>query len=96
MGPILGLDDTLKYKISNCATSIDICIDVPLSDMSEFQITNNGQPYANGITGCNFDTLNLYDYSLVCLGKELWGHIFCKAGLSMDLFLVHLSIQLMK
>ena len=63
-GPILGLDDTLKYKISNnCSASVDVCIAIPLSEMSNYQITNNGQPYSNGIAGCDFDTLNLYDYT---------------------------------
>ena len=62
-GPLLGLDDTLQFKITDCVTTIDICIDIPISDISDYQITNNGQPYANGISGCNFDTINLYNYT---------------------------------
>ena len=62
-GPILGLNDTLQFKIDDCGTMVDICIDIPIADISNYQITNNGQPYANGIAGCNFDTLNLYDYT---------------------------------
>lgn len=62
-GPMLGLDDTLQFKISDCGTMTDICVDIPISEISNYQITNNGQPYANGIAGCNFDTLNLYDYT---------------------------------
>ncbi len=62
-GPLLGLDDTLKYKIDDCGAVIDVCINIPIADISNYQITNNGQPYANGISGCNFDTLNLYNYT---------------------------------
>ena len=64
LAPMLGLDDTLKYKIfNNCSVSIDVCVDIPIADISNYQITNNGQPYANGIAGCDFDSLDLYDYT---------------------------------
>ena len=63
LGPILGLDDTLQYKVTDCGTMIDVCVDIPLSDISDYQITNNGSPYANGIAGCDFDTLNSYSYT---------------------------------
>jgi hypothetical protein len=62
-GPLLGLNDTLQFKIDDCSSLIDICVDIPISEISNYQITNNGQPYANGIAGCNFDTLNLYSYT---------------------------------
>lgn len=62
-GPILGLDDTLKFTTNDCGVAIDICVDIPIAEISNYQINNNGQPYANGIAGCNFDTLNLYNYT---------------------------------
>ncbi len=62
-GPLLGLDDTLRFTINDCGAATDICVEIPIADISSYQITNNGQPYANGIGGCNFDTLNRYDYT---------------------------------
>ena len=60
---ILNLDDTLRFELADCAFTAEICIGVPISEISDYQITTNGLAYTNGIAGCDFDTSNFYSYT---------------------------------
>ena len=60
---ILNLDDTLRFDLADCAFTAEVCIGVPLDDISDYQITINGAAYTNGIAGCDNDTTNLYSYT---------------------------------
>ena len=61
---LLSLEqDTLLFYLEDCAGTASLCIDILLSEISNFQITDNGNPYAAGIAPCNFDTINSYTYT---------------------------------
>lgn len=64
-GPVPGLADTLYYELDQCTDRIEVCLAIPTSDLTNYQITDNGGPYASGIQGCDFDTLSLYRYFLL-------------------------------
>lgn len=48
-----------------CDAPSPICLDLPLSQLSEYELTMDGQPFFGQIAGCNFDTLFTYSYSLL-------------------------------
>ena len=48
-----------------CDSPAPVCLDIPLSELSEYDITVDGQPFFGQIAGCNFDTLFNYTYSLL-------------------------------
>jgi gliding motility-associated-like protein len=60
---ILNLDDTLRFELADCSLAAEICIGVPIGDISDYQLTTNGTAYTNGIAGCDFDTSNYYSYT---------------------------------
>lgn len=60
---LVSLADTTYYQVSNCTDAASVCMDIPLSEINNFQIFQNGQAYAGGIMACNIDTLIAYDYS---------------------------------
>ncbi len=60
---ILNIDDTLRYELTDCFQTAEVCIGVPIDSLGNYQITVNGQSYVNGIAGCDFDTTNFYSYT---------------------------------
>ncbi|MEM1321727.1 MAG: gliding motility-associated C-terminal domain-containing protein [Bacteroidota bacterium] len=60
---LVSLEDTLYRQISNCTDSVFVCMDIPLSDISNFQILHNGQPYSRGLDQCDRDTFTFYSYA---------------------------------
>lgn len=59
----LNLDDTLRFSLDDCSDRAEVCLGINLDDISNYQVTTNGQPYSNGIAGCDFDTTNVYSYA---------------------------------
>jgi len=57
------LADTVYYQISQCSDTAEVCIDIPLADINNYQIFQNGTTYASGISACGVDTVKYYDYS---------------------------------
>ena len=64
-GPIPGLEDTSYFELEDCQDRIDICAAIPTSQLLNYQITDNGNFYASGIQGCDFDTFHMYQYFLL-------------------------------
>jgi gliding motility-associated-like protein len=60
---ILNLDDSLRFELADCSFAVEICIGVPIGEISNYQLTTNGVAYTNGIAGCDFDTSNFYSYT---------------------------------
>jgi gliding motility-associated-like protein len=40
-------------------------LDLPLAELSDYELTMDGEPFFGQISGCNFDTLYTYSYSLL-------------------------------
>ncbi len=59
----LNLPDTLLFDLNDCAGMAEVCMGIPIDDISNYQITANGQAYVNGIAGCDNDTSNVYSYT---------------------------------
>jgi gliding motility-associated-like protein/uncharacterized repeat protein (TIGR01451 family) len=51
-----------EFTITACDKLADVCIELPLEAMLEFELKVNGQPYTNGIFGCDFDSTFAYTY----------------------------------
>ncbi len=49
--------------LTDCGDNGTICVNIDLTDLSEYSIFDNGAPYAGGIQACQIDTLTYYDYS---------------------------------
>ncbi len=52
-----------SIMLANCADEGTICVNIDLTDLSDYSIFDNGNPYAGGIQACGIDTLTFYDYS---------------------------------
>ncbi|MEO1625622.1 MAG: gliding motility-associated C-terminal domain-containing protein [Bacteroidota bacterium] len=61
-GPISNLPDSMYFQIGDCGATYGLCLDIPIVDISNYQIFDNATPYANGIAGCDFDSLIVYAY----------------------------------
>ena len=48
-----------------CDEPSQICLDLPLAELSGYELYMDGQPFLGQIAGCNFDTLYTYSYSLL-------------------------------
>ena len=48
--------------ITDCNTTGDVCVDIPLQNILNYDITVNGTVYTGGFRGCDFDTLYAYTY----------------------------------
>jgi gliding motility-associated-like protein len=55
--------DTLILDAPDCQSLISYCFNTSLQDIMQSQIFDNGVPYSLGVTGCDFDSLIIYDYS---------------------------------
>ena len=64
--------DQITVATYDCDQTVDVCIDLPLSQYSDFQVTIEDQPYTGIIAGCNFDTIFNYTYSTL-LGQGTMG-----------------------
>ncbi len=62
-GSLVSLADTVYVQLSGCSNRAEVCMDISLNDIGDFQIFENSQPYSSGIAGCDFDTASLYSYS---------------------------------
>ncbi|MEO1626112.1 MAG: hypothetical protein AAFV25_13220, partial [Bacteroidota bacterium] len=51
--------DTLD--LMDCDSTVQICLDLDLTDLRRYTISDNGQEYDGTIFGCDFDTLQVYD-----------------------------------
>ena len=54
--------DTATLGLSDCAGTTEFCIEVPLGQINQYDITDNGMAYTNGFSGCDFDTSFSYNY----------------------------------
>ncbi|MEM9919344.1 MAG: gliding motility-associated C-terminal domain-containing protein [Bacteroidota bacterium] len=61
-GPLTNLPDSTYRQVSDCGQTAGLCLDIAVVDISNFQIFDNAAPYANGIAGCDFDSLRVYPY----------------------------------
>lgn len=60
---LVSIEDTVYVQVGDCSLKGQVCIDIPPSEISNFQITNNGFPYSGGLLACDIDTLIAYVYS---------------------------------
>ncbi len=60
---ILDIQDTTYLQISNCSVLAELCVDIPTSEITNYQILADGLAYNNGIAQCDFDTITRYSYS---------------------------------
>lgn len=61
---IVNLPDTVYLQTSDCSTLAPLCIDIPINDFFNYQVTiNDTSFYQNGIAGCNLDTILFFNYS---------------------------------
>ncbi len=58
--------------VTNCNELADICLAIPIEDLMNLEIQNNGAPYEGGLSPCKIDTLNSYLY-LTIPGQGLEG-----------------------
>ena len=57
------LPDTQYVQISDCGNFFELCLDIPLSDINQYDIAVNGAPPPNGINLCNLIDRAIYDYT---------------------------------
>jgi gliding motility-associated-like protein len=55
--------------VSDCEDEIEICLDINPMDISNFEITDNGNPYAGNFGNCQPDSLITYQYVAVLEGS---------------------------
>jgi gliding motility-associated-like protein len=61
--------DTIHAHTYTC-TTMDVCIPIPAGNIADYQIFQDGMPYAAGVVGCDFDTTITYTYNtLLGLGN---------------------------
>jgi len=58
--------------VTNCMELAEICLDVPIEDLMNLEIQNNGASYEGGLSPCQIDTLKSYLY-LTMPGQGLEG-----------------------
>ncbi|GAB4256705.1 MAG: hypothetical protein Kow0027_23900 [Saprospiraceae bacterium] len=62
--------DTIYAESYNCQGTKDVCIPLPSSNLTQYTILQDGQPYLGALNGCNFDTMVTYSYNtLLGLGN---------------------------
>ena len=54
--------DTVYMESSNCFGLTELCLDIPLNEITNYAITDNGSLYEDGFAGCDFDTTLSYTY----------------------------------
>ena len=63
---------TIIDSVTTCNEMIQVCLDLPIGDLMNLELTNNGTPYENGLSPCELDTLKSYLY-LTMPGQGLEG-----------------------
>lgn len=62
--------DILTVPADDCDGVGCVCLEIPLDQLVFYTILDNGNPYAGGLVGCEFDTLMSYTYfSVPSLGN---------------------------
>lgn len=57
--------DTVQLSTDDCDLPATICLPVPLDEMSDYNILDNGSLYNGGLSGCNEGQTNRYDFSVL-------------------------------
>lgn len=57
--------DSLNLGLSDCGGTTELCVDIPIDQIFNYAITDNGMPYNDIFQGCNFDTALSYTYFTV-------------------------------
>jgi gliding motility-associated-like protein len=70
----LFLTDTTSINVPYC-DGAELCVPITFTEMGEWIITDNGQPFVGDIKGCDFDSTYTYDYSNV-FGNGIDGPYF--------------------
>ena len=52
--------DTADLSLSDCGGTTELCVDIPINEIFNYAITDNGMPYNDAFQGCNFDTALSY------------------------------------
>ena len=63
--------DTMVYASSDCNSPVGVCLPIAQSDIGDYQIYVDGQPYTDIIIGCDFDTITGYTTQFVT-GTAPW------------------------
>ena len=58
----LVTEDTFYVQISDCLANGDICIDIPLAEIGNYNFSEGGNMYINGFVGCMESFISSYDY----------------------------------
>lgn len=56
-------EDEFVINVADCDEEVGICLGIPASAFSNYQIFQDGQIYAGNLAGCDFDTMILYSYN---------------------------------
>lgn len=59
---IVDLDNIFE-QLDDCDSAADVCLDIPMIELTNYRIHNNGDLYQGMISGCNADTTFTYNYS---------------------------------
>ena len=59
--------------LPDCDTTTMLCLDIPFTDIGNFVIRENGQPYTDTIVGCDFEKENRILNRLFKIEYELTG-----------------------
>ena len=60
---IVSIQDTTYLQISDCSALAELCVDIPITEITNYQILADGFAYNNGIAGCDLDTITRYSYT---------------------------------
>jgi len=58
--PELFSEDIITYQ--SCFDLVEYCCEIPLSEINNYSILDNGELYSGLLAGCNFDTIFSYSY----------------------------------
>ena len=54
--------NSASLELTDCNGLAELCVDIPLDQILDYTITDNGVNYANSFAGCDFDTSLAYTY----------------------------------
>ena len=54
--------NSAALDLTDCNGQAELCVDIPLDEILNYTITDNGVAYANTFAGCDFDTSLAYTY----------------------------------
>ncbi len=55
--------DSVHHYTFDCNAEMDICLPIPATELANYSIFMDGNPYNSGIVGCDFDTTINYSYN---------------------------------